>query len=82
MCYFDSYGKPRRQSITLDDIILPLRHDRMKYFLNIRAPTAVVWDTCQMLEIESPEPWGQPGCIRWHKSLKSDTDKEIEEWNF
>jgi hypothetical protein len=38
-CYFDSYGKPGRQSLEVDNDIISLNYDGLKYFLHIHPPT-------------------------------------------
>jgi hypothetical protein len=60
-CYYDSEGKPGRQLIEVDGRTIPLRHDGLKYFLQIREPREEDWDLCQIVELTSTESWTKQG---------------------
>ncbi len=63
-CFYDSYGNLGRQNIELGGQMVALRHDSLKYYLNIREPTPQEWDHCQIWELTSPNPWVGKNRIR------------------
>jgi hypothetical protein len=41
----------------VEGISIALRHDGIKYCLNIREPTPQDWEPCQVIEFTSPISW-------------------------
>jgi hypothetical protein len=80
-CYFDSYGKPGRQSIEIDNDIISLKHDGLKYFLHIRPPTEQDWETCPIIKLTSPESWHQALHSRRTRKITDLPLRVIKEWS-
>jgi hypothetical protein len=79
--YFDRYGNAGQQSIEVDGLTIPLRHDGIKYYLNIREPTPQDWETCQVIEFKSPISWSKHNRIRRTKNIIEYKDDVIKEWS-
>jgi hypothetical protein len=76
-CYFDRYGNAGQQSLEVDGITIPLRHDG----INIREPTPHYWEICQVIEFTSPISWSKHNRIRRTKNIIEYKDDVIKEWS-
>ena len=55
--YADRYGNPGLQNLEADGYTIPLKHDGLKYFLHVREPTDVEWQSLPLVELTSPMEW-------------------------
>ncbi len=51
-CYFDQYGNAGQQSIEVKGLVLPPRHDGVKYYLKIRE--SYDWRHVKLLNLHHP----------------------------
>lgn len=81
-CFHDREGKAGLQNIEVDGCVIPLKHDGRKYFISIREPWKEDWDTCQIVELTSPESWNHINTTERGKHTIAYSDKEIKEWSY
>jgi hypothetical protein len=81
-CFCDREGNPGRQNIEAEGCIIPLKHDGRKYFVNIREPKQEDWETCQIIELTSPESWNQTVTTRRRRRIDNLTEDEVKEWSY
>jgi len=80
-CYFDQYGNAGQQSTEVEDTSIALRHDGIKYYLNIREPAPQDWETCQVIEFTWPISWSRHSRFRRAKTIVTYNDNTIKEWS-
>jgi len=79
--FVDRYGNPGAQNIEVDGHTLTLKHDGLKYFLNIREPTTEEWNTLPLIELTSPLEWlGSHHHVRRSKRQQECSPDKLEEW--
>ena len=78
----DGSGKQGKQSIEVDGFEIPLRHDGLKYFMNIREPIKSDWDQLPIIELTPPIPWrGINVSIRRMRKNKNISPTSLQEWS-